>query len=191
MFSNCKKGDRVFDYTLQEYGFVSYVYPDLIYCLEVEFSDTVHFYTKDGLADLKNKVPTLFWEEVKPITPPKKTVKIEKQRAIKLRAWDVKNNVMIYNSTRDIAFNGTVKGSEEQFILLQFTGVTDKSGVGIYEGDILDNGIQKVIVSWDKWTSRFALRRLTTRVKFIIKLTYYNSYTVIGNIYENKDLIED
>ena len=70
MFSNCKKGDRVFDYTLQEYGFVSYVYPDLVYCIEVEFSDTVHFYTKDGLADLKDKVPTLFWDEVKPITPP-------------------------------------------------------------------------------------------------------------------------
>jgi len=72
VFSNCKKGDRVFDYTLQEYGFVSYVYPDLVYCIEVEFSDTVHFYTKDGLADLKDKVPTLFWDKVKPITPPEK-----------------------------------------------------------------------------------------------------------------------
>jgi len=72
MFSDAKVGDRVFDYTLQEWGFVAYVYPDLIYCLEVKFSDRVHFYTKDGLADLKNKVPTLFWDEVKPIIPPEK-----------------------------------------------------------------------------------------------------------------------
>ena len=114
-----------------------------------------------------------------------------KQRAIKFRAWDIKNNIMVYNSIKSISFNGTVKGNEEQFILLQFTGMTDKNGMEIYEGDILDNGVQKVIVSWDKWTSRFALRRLANRVKFIIKLTYYNSYTVIGNIYENKDLIED
>jgi len=72
MFSDAKVGDRVFDYILQEWGFVAYVYPDLVYCIEVKFNDRVHVYTKDGLADLKNKVPTLFWDEVKPITPPEK-----------------------------------------------------------------------------------------------------------------------
>jgi uncharacterized phage protein (TIGR01671 family) len=62
-----------------------------------------------------------------------------KNRVIKFRAWD--NGEMFYQSDKD---EFTIYNIEKLFskisgvaILMQFTGLTDKNGVEIFEGDVV------------------------------------------------------
>ena len=85
MFKDVKISDKVFDYTLQEWGnIVSFSYSS-IYPAKIEFSNCVkntilvsfknnkvRAYTTQGTRNNADKLPTLFWDEVKPITPPEK-----------------------------------------------------------------------------------------------------------------------
>ena len=85
MFKNAKVGDRVFDYALQEWGNVINFSYSSIYPAKIEFSNCVkntilvsfknnkvRSYTTQGTRNNTDKLPTLFWDEVKPITSPKK-----------------------------------------------------------------------------------------------------------------------
>ena len=85
MFKNAQIGDRVFDYALQEWGNVINFSYSSIYPAKIEFSNYVkntilvsfknnkiRSYTTQGTRNNTDKLPTLFWDEVKPITSPKK-----------------------------------------------------------------------------------------------------------------------
>ena len=121
-------------------------------------------------------------------------------REIKFRAWDTKNNVMYdeaYLSNRDTAtcylnigdsrasyFDG---GRAE---LMQYTGLKDKNGKEIYEGDIvaLDNDPIAPVTFEDGSFQLIALRS-QGRSPFIQERA--KRYEVIGNIFEDKDLLND
>ena len=85
MFKDAKVGDRVFDYTLQEWGSIINFSYSSIYPIKVKISNgvkntilvsfknnKVRSYTTQGTRDNTDRFPTLFWDEVKPITPPEK-----------------------------------------------------------------------------------------------------------------------
>jgi len=78
------------------------------------------------------------------------------------------------------------------FILMQYTGLKDKNGVEIYEGDIISHHnetismFEKVEVKY--WEGAFVAGRCTANDA----LVNYNvpSYVeVIGNIYQNPELL--
>lgn len=85
----------------------------------------------------------------------------------------------------------------EDVKLMQFTGLTDKDGVEIYEGDIvkttyrskdyrLKNGKRKIIsepIKVVKWVENAQF------TGFNVSLRSTDTWEVIGNIYENPDLL--
>lgn len=117
-------------------------------------------------------------------------------REIKLRAWDTEKKVMTVGNT-DLSFVGDC-WQDLDFPLMQYTGLKDKNGVEIYEGDILRiywYGDQIGIVSFndDNFGSVLGWNMLKPNGEAI---EYYygrpptDEDVVIGNIYENPDLLK-
>ncbi len=59
-------------------------------------------------------------------------------RVIKFRAWDTKANNWIEGTHLIIHMSGNLLDVPEHIILMQFTGMVDKNGKDIYEGDVLN-----------------------------------------------------
>ncbi|MED0649773.1 YopX family protein [Aeribacillus pallidus] len=88
---------------------------------------------------------------------------------------------------------------EDEIVLLPFTGLKDKNGREIYEGDILELGIQKGILKsvveyhsptfCHRWIN---LEEAGIRGKKIEPLFWNTNiiFEVIGNVYENPELLE-
>lgn len=125
-------------------------------------------------------------------------------REVKFRLWDEHMKIMEYSPNIDCLCGPDVVGradlneglSEETF--MQFTGLKDKNGKEVYEGDIVL--ATETVAEWMEQPSphkgtvefengSFVLKTkgrplMSLGVKPVIGLE------VIGNIYENKDLIK-
>lgn len=83
---------------------------------------------------------------------------------------------------------------DEDFILMQYTGLKDKNGKEIYEGDILNNGNGPVYVFWNENYQAFWVGYDSEESE----KQYYASTSdfcteadeIIGNIYENPELLK-
>lgn len=128
-------------------------------------------------------------------------------RAIKFRAWDKEQHKMLFNEERGIALSGKLynesddwfyafddrKGSYEgkDIELMQYTGLKDKNGKDIYEGDILKHQIWSytaVKVIWDDCMFRVITVKGEEHNLPLVSLQT-NSCEVIGNVYENPELL--
>lgn len=80
----------------------------------------------------------------------------------------------------------------EDIELIQYTGHNDKNGVEIYKNDIVATTFNdyKYIVIWDSEYSSYRLQNITFNWD-ILELTSHKLHAieVIGNIYENPELI--
>ena len=121
----------------------------------------------------------------------------------KFRAWDEEGKVMYYDvypfkddtlllSYDEIAFD-EVPASE--FILMQSTGLRDKNGKEIFEGDIvkftITNGFDYVVDEYGVVTyKQGAFFIVKDFAEYLISYVYTDKIEVIGNIYENHELLE-
>lgn len=119
-------------------------------------------------------------------------------REIKFRAWDTKEKTMI----KDIwivpecnwgvySDNDALLISNENVVLMQYTGLKDKNGVEIYEGDILKMHEYIDCVIWRDDLCGFSFKGDKGRMNLVDWLEHgqYSDPEVIGNIYENPELL--
>jgi len=118
-------------------------------------------------------------------------------REIKFRAWH-KNRECFVPIQAHFSFdtNGELYQTDYKPIeLMQDTGLKDKNGVEIYEGDIVQDDERPVecgVVEWDYDSLIVNNAKITpewrkTSVESGLK---YRHWIVIGNIYENPELLD-
>ena len=128
-------------------------------------------------------------------------------RQIKFRAWDKTSDVMRtdissidYDSTGNICQINVITGTdilfpEKEAVLMQYTDLKDKNGVEIYEGDIVDCERHGFTTSIEYYGGAFRCRSEGVPLSLYIDECYAdkddnNQLEVIGNIYENPELVE-
>lgn len=116
-------------------------------------------------------------------------------REIKFRAWDKRNKVMLHSKELD-GFFKVFPGSENE-ILMQYTGLKDKNGKEIYEGDILKDTLDNLYIV-DFIRGCFYLKTRYEKngewlewlpMSEITQLAEPENFYRIGNIYENPELL--
>lgn len=136
-------------------------------------------------------------------------------RKFKFRAWDKYNKTMWYSGEHEESINNCefdiffdiethelkaviikeidvglpkMMYDEYDLPLMQYTGLKDKNGVEIYEGDIIE---YKTVYEWDRKPIKRAEvvfeNGMFSPAGMIMDL---NRSKIIGNIYENPELLE-
>ena len=132
----------------------------------------------------------------------------------KFRAWDKNTNDMVNVKTIDLEKDGSIgcivdysniNLDASECILMQSTGLKDKNGVEIFEGDIL-----KIIEVTNEGISEYITDVIWEDCSFVFKsegVDYYDSFLgafsgdpnktyplfellVIGNVWDNPELLE-
>jgi hypothetical protein len=119
-------------------------------------------------------------------------------RELKFRAWDnlrkewLKKKVYHFNPHFNEEGIGEFRLPQhpQGFTIQQYTGLKDKNGKEIYEGDILkwyegENNLSEVIFQ----NGSFMVRGINWGAFWYIS-DYYDVYTCFGNIFENPELLK-
>lgn len=135
-------------------------------------------------------------------------------REFKFRTWDTINKTMVWPEEIEFYSDNTFRinggwvcpGSEEDYIVMQFTGLKDKNGREIWEGDILkeddcdslyelkfglgkmDGGVYKYMGFYlDEINYKGPFDGQGDNEYWIGRVK--ECFEVIGNVYENPDLL--
>ena len=113
---------------------------------------------------------------------------------LKFRHFNLSSKVMMYSDKDFFSLEDYFSGQAyQESDDMQFTGLKDKNGVEIYGGDIVNhNGIGVGYIDYnDKHAAYKIVFKGTTR-KWLIDMIEreIREIEVIGNIYENPELLE-
>lgn len=124
--------------------------------------------------------------------------------APKFRCWDEPNKTMRFND-EIVIWSGQVYINEKKKLdsiikgysclpkhLMQSTGLKDKNGVEIFEGDVLTSNVQpcKMVNPIKDGYGVVRFENGMFKLGAISLVTFVSKMEVIGNIYENPNLLE-
>ena len=105
---------------------------------------------------------------------------------------------MVERETKKLKGHQTENGENERilereknwFELMQYTGLKDKNGVEIYEGDIIycEECDRNSEIKWDTVSAMFSFHRPNIHDRYDVST---NTMEIIGNIYENPELLKE
>lgn len=131
----------------------------------------------------------------------------------KYRAWDIEfekmvqvNTLFLDEQTLKVAYEngGVTKDDINYYVLMQSTGLKDKNGKEIFEGDLItETGVFNSTVKYGSWIYKEDFGDKAKSVGFYLDKSYedctwYENFNydyiskkceVVGNIYENKNMI--
>lgn len=115
-------------------------------------------------------------------------------REIKFRAWDVMKGNWMPMDDGECYYVPLSHVMDQSMIIEQFTGLKDKNGKEIYEGDIMRYDAIDYQVLWEDYYADFETKRLNSpwipwdnagyTLHFLASVG-----KVIGNIHENPELL--
>lgn len=127
-------------------------------------------------------------------------------RELKFRAWVGSDNTdrvdeemhyeygpcLLDGKYADVSGYGDIYGTYEEVPVEQYTGLKDKNGREIYEGDIVGDieGIHELAICvWDDSNAEFDFVCVDGKCTKDNVKSWLEMYEIIGNIHENKELL--
>jgi len=119
---------------------------------------------------------------------------------IKFRAWNTQKNVMHTSKNSYVRFDGNVHihvkdpwndaVDDKYIVLMQYTGLKDKYGVEIYEGDIFKSLSMLGVITKKEgcWIVDWAKRPNALTEKLF---PHIEEGEIIGNKWDNPELLEE
>ena len=121
-------------------------------------------------------------------------------REYKFRAYDLQRRRMRYDITGFEFFNnGEMSGifidgdfyDKKEITLMQYTGLHDKNGKEIYEGDIVKSFFVDTDEAGNEIYKYYIMEVKYDEILCSYKIDKFMNLEVIGNVYENKELLNE